>query len=126
MVIFLFPAIDSCTVHESSNKSKLGYIVHSSGICGDHGTCTTLPENKYKCDCELGWEGTHCELSKLLCKFNKDFIENIPAKTSENSLIPRIDVLALGAIVNDFVIQLRILVQIMFLKIIFAKFIVLL
>uniref|UniRef100_H2Z2M2 Delta-like protein n=1 Tax=Ciona savignyi TaxID=51511 RepID=H2Z2M2_CIOSA len=54
--------IDSCTIHVASNESSLGYVVQGSGICGVHGTCRTT-RGSYRCRCDAGFEGTHCELN---------------------------------------------------------------
>ena len=53
-------------MHVASNDSSLEYTVQSSGICGEYGKCVGLSNNKYKCACQLGYEGDHCELSKLM------------------------------------------------------------
>lgn len=29
--------------------------------CKNGATCTSLQQGRYKCECDLGWEGIHCE-----------------------------------------------------------------
>ena len=62
--VFLMTVIDSCTIHVSSNSSKLGYVIQESGVCGAHGRCVSLHDNQFECKCDPGYEGVHCELSK--------------------------------------------------------------
>nr|CAB3257643.1 jagged protein [Phallusia mammillata] len=59
--------IDSCTIHVPSNKTARGYVIQESGVCGKRGTCVSLPGNQYKCQCQGGYEGRHCELSTNDC-----------------------------------------------------------
>ncbi|CAK8692602.1 protein jagged-1b-like [Clavelina lepadiformis] len=59
----LCEVIDSCTIHVSSNSSKLGYVIQESGVCGAHGRCVSLHDNQFECKCDPGYEGVHCELN---------------------------------------------------------------
>ena len=46
--LHFFSEIEPCSMHPCSNE----------------GTCHNLPGGSYKCTCNSGWSGEHCEVGK--------------------------------------------------------------
>ncbi|XP_039254307.2 protein jagged-1b-like [Styela clava] len=61
--------IDSCRIRVTSNNSDDVKILES-GICGSHGNCVSLHGNKYKCDCDRGFDGQYCQRNIDDCTHN--------------------------------------------------------
>lgn len=57
--------IDHCLDPFLVNGSS---VLRDSGVCGEHGTCESLPAGGYQCTCDKDYTGNHCHNSKcVLC-----------------------------------------------------------
>lgn len=57
--------LDSCRIRIPSNTSSSGYKTQYSSICGDNGRCVEdgSGADEYKCQCDQGYSGDHCQIS---------------------------------------------------------------
>ncbi|XP_078724509.1 protein jagged-1-like [Lampetra fluviatilis] len=62
--------IDSCTVAVASNTTAGGVRFVSSGVCGPHGRCASLPGGRFSCSCLQGFTGTYCHQNINDCQLN--------------------------------------------------------
>ena len=60
--------LDSCRIRIPSNTSSSGYKTQYSSICGENGKCVESGDgaDDYKCECNMGYHGSHCQISELL------------------------------------------------------------
>ena len=47
------------------NSTTKGSSLVPRGVCGKHGKCIPLSANEFKCQCEEGWTGDSCSISKF-------------------------------------------------------------
>ena len=60
--------IDPCLEPLVVNGSS---VLVDSGVCGEHGTCESLPAGNYQCRCDKDYTGDHCHKSKyVLCSID--------------------------------------------------------
>ncbi|XP_060555347.1 protein jagged-1b-like [Ruditapes philippinarum] len=52
--------IDSCTLSIPNSNMVGGIQLISSGICGEHGLCTSRPGGRFDCSCAVGFTGQYC------------------------------------------------------------------
>ena len=58
--------IDSCTLSIPNSNMVGGIQLISSGICGEHGLCTSRPGGRFDCSCAVGFTGQYCHESKTV------------------------------------------------------------